>query len=114
MARIRKFGRKSNLRKALIKGLALSLIKKGRIKTTEAKAKSLRPFIERLITVGKKQNLPARRFLLSELFNNKEAVQKILKDYAPKYANRPGGYTRILKIQERKSDAARQSLIEFV
>lgn len=114
MSRIRKFGRTRDIRAALMKSLAFSLIKKGRIKTTEAKAKSLRPFIEKLITIAKKQNLTARRLLLSRLYNNKEAAEKMLKDISPKYAERAGGYTRILKLGRRKSDASKIALIEFV
>ena len=79
-----------------------------------AKAKSLRPAIEKLVTIGKKQNQSARRLLLSELYNSEEAADKILTEIAPKYANRAGGYTRILKLPVRKSDAARLAIIEFV
>src|SRR3989344_273970 len=111
MSKARKFGRTTDIRSALMRSLAFSLIKKGSITTTEAKAKSLRPFVERLVTVGKKQNLTARRALLSRLYNNQEIVDKVLKDIAPKYASRNGGYTRILKLGVRKSDASPRALI---
>ena len=114
MSHARKFGRTRDVRQALIKSLCLSLIEKGKIQTTEAKAKTLRPAVEKLITLGKKQNLSARRLLLSRLYNNEKAVDKILKEIAPKYEKRAGGYTRILKLPIRKSDASRQAIIEFV
>jgi large subunit ribosomal protein L17 len=106
--------RKKEQREALIRNLAISLIFHDKIKTTEAKAKALRPFIERIITIGKENNLTTRRRLIS-LLNNQEAVNKVLNIISPKYKERPGGYTRIIKIaQRRKGDAAKMALIEFV
>jgi large subunit ribosomal protein L17 len=114
LKKARKFGRTTDIRKALLRGLALSLIEKGRIKTTEAKAKSVRPMVEKIITAGKKETLAARRQVLRELYNNEKATGKVFKEIAPKYAGRAGGYTRILKLPRRPSDAAREAIIEFV
>ena len=88
-----------NQRDALVRSLARSLVVRNRITTTTAKAKELRPFIERLVTNAKSGTLSARRL-----------IEKI----APKYATRPGGYTRIIKLPDRKADAAPMALIEFV
>lgn len=108
----RKFGRKRNQRRALLKSLAYSLALKGKIKTTEAKAKELRPFMEKLITLGKKETLASKRLLTSRV--GEEAANKIAKDLAPAYKSRAGGYIRITKMVRRKSDGAPQAIIEFV
>lgn len=110
----RKFGRNRNARGALMKGLALSLIKSGRIKTTEAKAKELRPLVEKLVTRAKIDNLTTRRILASRLINQKTEVKKLVEEIAPKYKDVNGGYTRVLKLPPRKSDGAKMALIEFV
>lgn len=107
------FSRKSNPRKALIRGLVTSLVEHGRIKTTLAKAKELRRHVERAITAGKKESLHTRRVLLSK-YPNQGAVDTILKDLAPRFKDRAGGYTRILKLTSRPGDAAPQAFIEFV
>lgn len=109
----RKFGRVRRQRKALISGLARSLILHERIETTEAKAKELRPFIEKLITTGSKQTVAARRDILSKI-TDKEAVKKLVDTIAPKYKERQGGYTRIIKLPQRAGDAAKIAVIEFV
>lgn len=110
----RKLGRVSRQRSALLKGLARSLVLKEGINTTEAKAKELRPFVEKLITKGKIDSVAARRLVSSRLDNNSEAVQKIFAELGPKYKDRNGGYTRITKMPTRLNDAAAMARIEFV
>lgn len=110
----RKFGRSKNQRSALLKGLAASLIEHGRIMTTEAKAKELRPTVEKMVTKAKNPTLSNRRLLLSSLYNNTDVVEKLIADVAPKYTERPGGYTRITKLAQRKGDASKMAVIEFV
>ncbi|OHA91374.1 MAG: 50S ribosomal protein L17 [Candidatus Zambryskibacteria bacterium RIFCSPHIGHO2_01_FULL_49_18] len=108
----RKFGREKNQRVALMKSLAYSLALKGKIKTTEAKAKELRPLMEKLVTLGKKQTPASRRLLESRV--GVQAARKIFVDLALTYKERAGGYTRITKMIHRKSDGAPQAVIEFV
>ncbi len=110
----RKFGRSSNQRHALLKGLAASLVLHGRIVTTEAKAKELRPNIEKLITKAKNPTLAARRLLLAGFYNNETVVSKLISDIAPRYTERAGGYTRIVKLAPRKEDASPMALIELL
>lgn len=105
--------RKAGARKALLKNLAFQLILYEKITTTEAKAKALRPLVERLITSGK-QNTPARRRALLRILPTEQAVAKIFEVLGPRYAERPGGYTRIVKKPQRQGDAARMAVIEFV
>ncbi len=108
----RKFGRKAGQRKALLKSLAYSLALKGKIKTTEAKAKELRPFMEKLITLGKKETPASKRLLTARV--GAQAAKKIAGDLASAYKERAGGYTRITKLVPRKSDGAPQAVIEFI
>ncbi len=109
----RKFHRKKGQRKALFKSLINNLILKEKIETTEAKAREVRPKMERLITLGKKQNLASLRLLISRL--NKKAAQKIYYQIAPRYKDRRGGYTRIIKsARRRKKDGAKMAVIEFI
>lgn len=108
----RKFGRKTNQRNALLKSLAYSLAIKGKIKTTEAKAKELRPFMEKLVTLGKKETLASHRLLVSRI--GAQAAKKIVSVHAPAYKERTGGYTRITKMVARKTDGAPMAIIEFV
>jgi len=108
----KKFGRETNQRNALMKSLAYSLTIKGKIKTTEAKAKALRPFMEKLVTLGKKETLASRRLLESRV--GREAAKKIATVLAPAYNSRAGGYLRITKMVQRASDGAPQAIIEFV
>ncbi len=110
----RKFGRNKNQKKALLNSLALNLIIREKIKTTEPKAKELRPFIEKLITKAKKDNVETRRLIISKLSNRKKEVKKLFEVIAPKYIEKKGGYTRILKLGVRKSDGAKMAIIEFV
>ena len=110
----RKFGREKNERKALLNSLALNLIVREKIKTTEPKAKELKPFIEKLVTRAKKGDLATRRVVISKLSNRSREVKKLFDVIAPKYADKKGGYTRVLKLGARKSDGAKMAIIEFV
>ncbi|MES2315309.1 MAG: 50S ribosomal protein L17 [Patescibacteria group bacterium] len=110
----RKFGRVRKVRVALVNSLALNLIIRGKIKTTEPKAKELRPFIEKLVTAAKKNNLATRKLIIGRLSNRAPEVKKLFEVIAPKYADRNGGYTRIIKLGARKSDAAKMAVIEFI
>ncbi|MFA6523949.1 MAG: 50S ribosomal protein L17 [Candidatus Paceibacterota bacterium] len=110
----RKFGREKNERKALLNSLALNLIIREKIKTTEPKAKELKPFIEKLVTRAKKGDLATRRTVISKLSNRSREVKKLFEVIAPKYADKKGGYTRVLKLGARKSDGAKMAIIEFV
>ncbi|OGZ12782.1 MAG: 50S ribosomal protein L17 [Candidatus Lloydbacteria bacterium RIFCSPHIGHO2_02_FULL_51_22] len=110
----RKFGRERNQRRALLRSLALSLVEHGRIVTTEAKAKELRPFIEKLITHGKEKKLPKERLIRTRLGGNEQGGQKIMNEIAPRFKERKGGYTRITKIPPGKSDRRKMAVIEFV
>ncbi len=111
---VRKFGRTRNGRRALMRGLIISLIEHGRITTTEAKAKELRPMVEKLITRAKTDTLANRRYVLSEIYNNETITSKLFKDVAPQYKSRNGGYTRIVKLPQRLSDASYMAVIELV
>ncbi|NCS98626.1 50S ribosomal protein L17 [Candidatus Parcubacteria bacterium] len=111
--RNRKLGRNTNQRRALLKSLACSLIRDEKIKTTEAKAKELRKFIEKLVTKASKNDQATYRFIYSKI-GNKTQTEKLIKDVAPKYIERNGGYTRIIKLPIRKSDASKMAQIEFV
>jgi len=109
-----KLSRSPSHRKALMRNLCKEVIEHERIKTTEAKAKALRPEIEQLITLAKRGDLHARRQALSALGQDKFAVHKLFEDVAPRYLERPGGYTRILKLGPRHSDATEMVFIELV
>jgi len=110
---IRKFGRTKDVRNALIRSLARSLIIKGKIKTTEAKAKELRPFIEKLVTRGRDGGVISRRIINSRL-GAPSATKKLVDEISPRYKNRNGGYTRIIKLVPRSGDASKMAIIEFV
>ena len=109
-----KLSRDSAHRKALMMNLSKEIIEHGRIKTTAAKAKAVRPEIEKLITLGKRGDLHARRQALSTLAQDKFAVHRLFEELAPRYADRAGGYTRILKLGPRRSDASEMVLIELL
>lgn len=109
----RKFGRESDHRKLMLKNLVLSLVEHGRINTTQAKAKEIRSLAERVITYGKKGTVHHRRMAF-KILNNKDMVKKVFDELAPKYADREGGYTRVLKNGFRKGDCAPMAIIEFV
>jgi large subunit ribosomal protein L17 len=110
----RKFGRESGLRRALLRSLAVSLITRGRIRTTEARAKSLRPFVERLVTLSKRNNVSSRRLIIARLGEKGDMAEKLAKTIAPRYTDRPGGYTRITKVSSSRTDAANMAIVEFV
>ena len=109
----RKLGRDASHRRALYANLACSLIEHGRIKTTEAKAKAVKPYAEKMITLGRRGGLHARRQVLAEL-HSQEVVHQLFTDVAPRMADRPGGYTRIVKIGPRPGDAADMVYLELV
>jgi large subunit ribosomal protein L17 len=108
-----KLGRKEGHRKSLLANQVCSLIEHSRIKTTLAKAKAVRPLAEKMVTLGKKKTLHARRTALAVL-RQADAVKKLFDDVAPRAAERKGGYTRIVKLGMRKSDAAEMAFIEWV
>ncbi len=107
------FGRKSTALKALWRGLIVNIVEHGRIKTTVDKAKELRSYVEKAITLGKKNDLASRRLLLSRIPNEK-TVDTILSDLSPRFKDRNGGYTRIIKIGRRPGDTVEMAFIEFV
>ena len=109
-----KLGRTQGHRDALLSNLAVSLIEHGRIKTTVAKAKAIRPFVEKLVTKAKTGSLHARRMALADLRHNEDAVTKLFTEIGPTNAARKGGYTRIIKLGQRKSDASEMAVIEWV
>lgn len=109
----RKLGRNSSQRKALLKSLACSLIRDQKIQTTEAKAKELKPFIEKIVTKAKTDTVANRREIF-KILANKTQTNNLFKNIAIKYESRKGGYTRIIKLPIRKSDSAKMALIEFV
>ncbi len=109
----RKLGRKRKGRSALLRTMAVSLIRYEKISTTEAKAKELRPYVEKLVTKGKKDTLTSRR-LVAEKLGKSLAIQKLFKKIGPKYQSRAGGYTRIIKLPNRQSDGSKMAQIEFV
>jgi large subunit ribosomal protein L17 len=109
----KKLGRDSAHRKALYSNLAGALITHGRIETTEAKAKAVKPFAEKMVTLGKRGDLHARRLAMADLRSN-DVVHKLFSDVAPRFAERDGGYTRIVKLGPRQGDAAPIVILEFV
>jgi large subunit ribosomal protein L17 len=109
----RRLNRTSSHRKAMFRAMSCSLIEQEQIKTTLPKAKELRPIVERLITMARKNSLHARRMAISRLQSNK-VVAKLFDDIAPRFSNRPGGYIRIMKAGFRYGDAAPMAIIEFV
>src|SRR5438270_4811479 len=109
----KKLGRDSAHRKALYSNLTCSLIEHGRIRTTEAKAKAVKPFAEQMITLGRRGDLHARRQALSVL-RSQEVVHKLFADVGPRMADRPGGYSRIVKLGHRPGDAAEMVYLELV
>jgi len=109
-----KLSRSASHRKALFMNLAREVVEHERIETTEAKAKAVKPEIERLITLAKRGDLHARRQALSALGQDKFVVYKLFEEIAPRYAERPGGYTRILKLGPRKADATEMVYLELV
>jgi large subunit ribosomal protein L17 len=109
-----KLSRSASHRKSLLRNLAKEVIDHERIKTTEAKAKAVKPELEKLITLAKRGDLHARREALSALGQDKFVVYKLFEEVAPRYADRPGGYTRILKLGPRRSDSTEMVYLELV
>ena len=112
----RKLNRTSSHRSSLLSNLSISLIKHKQITTTLEKAKELRRFVERLITYAKKDSIHGRRLIMKKIKGNlkKEVANTLIHEIAPNYSSRDGGYTRIIKLNNRKNDNANMSLIEFV
>lgn len=110
----RKFHRTKGPRASFVRSILLAFLKSGKIETTEARAKSIRPMAERAITIAKKGGVANRRLLLARL-HDKKIVQKLMDDLAPRYADRKGGYARITKLSKfRKRDATKMVSIELV
>ena len=112
----KKFGRQAGVRGALMRGLVVALIEHGKLTTSEAKAKALRPAIEKMITTARGATIADVRLITARLGNNKAMTAKLVKEIAPKYKDRNGGYTRVTKIGARGSlgDASPMAVIEFV
>ena len=110
----RKLNRTSEHRKAMLNNMAAALLKHEQVKTTLPKAKELRPFMDKLITLGKRGNLHARRQALAVLGNDNKLAQKLFGPVADRYKTRPGGYTRIMKAGFRYGDCAPMAIIELV
>jgi large subunit ribosomal protein L17 len=109
----RKLGRTASHRSALLNALTTSLLKYKRIRTTEAKAKEARTFVEKLITKAKKNDLHVRRQVMA-CINDKEVVKELFSEIIPKIGERPGGYTRVVKLGNRNGDAASMAILELV
>lgn len=109
----RRLGRDSSHRRAMLNNLSKSLIKNDRIETTLTRAKELRRVVEKLVTLGKKGSIHNRRNAFAKL-READLVSKLFNDIAPKYAERNGGYTRIIRLAPRRGDGAQMSIIEFV
>ncbi|MCX6712162.1 MAG: 50S ribosomal protein L17 [Candidatus Vogelbacteria bacterium] len=110
----RKFNRVRKVRTALLRSLASSLILKEKIKTTEPKAKEIRPYVEKLVTKAKKDTLTNRRTVIEKVGQNKEVIAKLFAELGPRFVKRAGGYTRITKLGRRISDGSAMAVIEFV
>ena len=110
----RKLGRETRQRHSVLSGLTVETILNEGIVTTEAKAKEVRKFVDKMITYGKRGTLVSRRKALAFVYNNKECVDKVFNELAKRYENRNGGYTRIIKLTERHGDDALQVRIELV
>jgi len=108
----RQLSRKNDQRKALLRSMALALFLKGKIKTTEAKAKELVSFAGKQITLAKINNLNSRRFLAGSF--PQKIVKKLINEIGPRYKERKGGYTRIIKLEPRKQDGAKRAIIELI
>ncbi len=110
----RKLGRETRQRRSILAGLTKTVIMNGYVVTTEARAKEVRKFVDKMITYGKNGTLVSRRKALAFLHNDKDVVAKVFNELAPKYQDRNGGYTRIIKITERVGDDALQVRLELV
>jgi large subunit ribosomal protein L17 len=108
----RKLNRSGSHRRSLFRNLVLSLLRHGRITTTDAKAKELRRYADKMVTLGKQGDLNARRMAFA-FMQSRDAVKKLFDEIAPQFKERPGGYTRVVKLERRRGDAAPLSVIEF-
>lgn len=113
MSKGKKLNRDAPHRKALLKNLSCALIDNERIQTTQAKAKFVQPYVEKLVTLAEEDSVHKRRQARKKL-GSKQAVVKLFEDLGPRFAERRGGYTRILKLGRRRGDGAQEALIEFV
>ncbi|MDO5707178.1 MAG: 50S ribosomal protein L17 [Andreesenia angusta] len=113
MAKLRKLGRRTDHRSAMLRNQVTSLLKNGKIKTTETRAKETKRMAEKMITLAKKGDLHARRQVLAYVYDE-TVVKNLFEEIAPKYEDRNGGYTRILKMGPRKGDAAEIVILELV
>ncbi len=111
---MRKLNRETHIRRSILAGLTKTVLTNGYVVTTEARAKEVRVLVEKMITLGKRGTLVSRRNALAFLHNDKRVVDIIFNDLAKKYENRNGGYTRILKLKERKGDDALEVRLELV
>ena len=114
MAKYRKLNRETRIRRSILAGLTKDLLMKESITTTEARAKEVRKFAEKMITYGKRTTLVSRRKALAFLHNDSKVVDKVFNELAPRYENRNGGYTRIIKLKERIGDDALLVRLELV
>lgn len=110
----KKFGREKQQREALLHSLTESLVENGQIKTTEAKAKALRPFVEKLITKAGEGGEETRRLLEKRLGGRRDLADTLVDEIGPRFTDRPGGYTRIVKLPPRESDGGYEAIIQFV
>lgn len=110
----KKFGREKQQREALLQSLTESLVENGQIKTTEAKAKALRPFVEKLITKAGEGGEETRRLLEKRLGGRRQLADTLVDEIGPRFTDRPGGYTRIVKLPPRESDGGYEAIIQFV
>ena len=111
---MRKLGVDNKHRRSMLANLVIDLIMNEKIKTTEARAKEARKMLEKMITLGKRETLVSRRNVAAFLMNNEEATKKVFDVLAPRYKDRSGGYTRILKLNERRGDDALMVILELV
>ena len=110
----RKLGRTNKHRRSMLANLTKEVINNGKIETTETRAKEVRKFVDKMISYGKNGSLVSRRKALAFLHNDSKTVSKIFEELAPKYANRNGGYTKILKLEERRGDDALMVILQLV
>ncbi len=110
----RKLGRETRIRRSILAGLTKDVINYEYVVTTEARAKEVRKFVDKMITYGKDGSLGARRRALAFLHNDKDVVNKVFNELAPRYKERAGGYTRIIKLKERRGDDALEVRLELV
>lgn len=111
---MRKLNRETHIRRSILAGLTKTVIENGYVVTTEARAKEVRKLVDKMITYGKRGTLVSRRKALAFLHNDSDVVKKVFDDLAKRYENRNGGYTRLIKLSERRGDDALEVRIELV